>query len=182
MPRESLVRQLINLVRGEVTPRLPARDMTSSPYADERTEPPTLAELVQRAAGSGDLDAALPELPPAVADALRAIAAGERISTPLSPKEVSQLGHAIVVWDIPHYRCELPPFGPPFSAPKLAQDLNLPLETAQRIAAVVDWPIGFLAEDFRDFAGLSEEDLGRVLTYLGETYGTYPKGTRYAAP
>lgn len=124
----------------------------------------------------------MPELPPAVADALRAIAAGERVPTPLGTEEIAQLGQAVAVWGIPYHRGDLPPFGPPFSATKLAEHLGLPIETAQRIAAVIHWPIGFLGEDFRDFAELLEEDTQRVLAYLGETYGMYAKWLRYAAP
>ncbi len=182
MPRESLARQLINLVRGEKTPRTPASGTTSDPYADERAEPPTLAELVQRAAESGDLDAALPELPPAVADVLRAIAAGERIPAPLAPDEIAQLGQTVATWGMPFGRLGLSPWSPIFAAMELAERLGLPLETAQRIAAFMDWQIGFRPEDIRDLAALTEGETAQVMTYLDGKHGLYPKGTRYAAP
>lgn len=182
MPRKSLARQLIDLVRGEKTPRPWIPGKVSDPYTDVRAEPPTLAELVQRAADLGDLDAALPELPPPVADALRAIAAGERIPTPLAPEEIAQLGQIVSAWSIPFGRREIWRWDPVYAVTELVERLNLPLETAQRIAAIVEWPIGFLPEDIHEFAALTEEETAQVMTYLDAVYGSYTKGTRYAAP
>lgn len=141
-----------------------------------------MTELVRQAAESGDLDAALPELPPAVADALRAVAAGERISAPLAPEEIAQLGQTVASWGIPYGRCDLSPWSPVFTATELVERLGLPLESAQRIAAIRDWPIGFLPEDIREFAALTEEETAQVMTYLDSTHGLYAKGLRYAAP
>lgn len=182
MPRESRARQLINLVRGERTPRPPAPGMTSDRYADMRAEPPTLAKLVQRAARSGDLDATLPGLPPAVADALRAIAAGERIPAPLAPEEIAQLGQTVATWGMPFGRWELWQWNPVFAAANLVERLGLPLETAQRIVAILDWPIGFLPEDIPEFAALTTEETAQVMTYLDTEHPKYTKGMRYAAP
>ena len=157
--------------------------VVSDPFTHkEQTEPPTLTELVHEADEKGKLAKALPKLPPAVADALRAIASGERVPALLDPQDLTELGQAVAVWGIPYYRGQLEPWSPPVAAPQLAEHLSLPLETAQRIAAVADWPIGFLAEDFRDFAALTDEETMQAMDYLAKVYGSYATGLRYAAP
>ncbi len=183
MPGELFGRLLKNLGRGEKTPHPADNSVGRNPEADpEQPEPPTLTELVQKAAETGALAAKLPALPSAVADTLRAIAAGERVPAPLAPKEIAQFGQVVAAWGIPYHRPQLPPWGSPITASELVDRLGLSPETAQRIAAVVNWDIGFLPEDFRDFAALSEEEAAQVITYLDDTHGTYTTGTRYAAP
>lgn len=155
--------------------------MKASRMHEERTTPPTLVELVHDAAETSAWDTTLSELPPAVAHALRAIAAGERVPTLLGPEGVALLGQTLSGWGLPFGRTELWPVTR-LAAPELVERLDLPLETAQRIAAVVNWPIGFEPEDIREFAALSEEETAQLMAYLAKTHGLYATGSRYAAP
>ncbi len=145
-------------------------------------ESQTLTDLVRRAGETGALAEALPGLPPAVADALRAIAAGERVPEPLAAEDVLRLGRAVAAWGVPPFRHSLSPWGPHFAVSDLVERLGVSPETAERSAAVIGWPIGFLVEDFVDWAALSPEEAARLMNYLAKTHGLYATGSKYAAP
>lgn len=142
----------------------------------------SLTGLVRRAGATGALAKALPGLPPAVADALRAIVAGERIPGPLLVDEIALLGRSVAAWERSFGRCSLGLWGPRFAASDLVERLGVSPETAERIAAVIGWPIGFMTEDFVDWAALSPEEAARLMDYLAKTHGLYATGTKYAAP
>ncbi len=145
-------------------------------------EAPSISDLIRRADEAGALAEALPALPPEVAGALRAIAAGERISGPLTAEDITLLGRTVAAWDAPAGRCSLSPWGPRFSTADLIERLGLSPETAERVAAVVGWPVGFMTGDFVDWAALSNDEAARLMDYLASTHGLYATGTKYAAP
>ena len=142
----------------------------------------TLTDLVRRADETGALAQALPDLPAAVADALRAIAVGERVPAPLVVDDVLRLGRAVAAWGVPPLRHSLSPWGPHFAASDLIERLGVSPETAERIAAVIGWPIGFMTEDFVDWAALAPDEAEQVMDYLAKTHGLYATGSKYAAP
>lgn len=142
----------------------------------------SLTDLVRRADETGALAGTLSDLPRAVADALQAIATGERLFEPLAAEDILRLGQAVAAWGVPFGRCSLSPWGPRFAASGLIERLGLSPQTAERIASVIAWPIGFMREDFADWAVLSPEEAEQVMDYLAKTHGLYTTGTKYAAP
>ncbi len=145
-------------------------------------ETSTLSDLVRHADEDGALARTLPELPPAVAGALQAIVAGERVSESLPVKDVALFGRIVAAWGAPSGRCLLSPWGPRFAASELIEHLGLSAETAERVASVIGWPIGFPPEDFVDWAALSSDEATQLMDYLVKAHGLYATGTKYAAP
>jgi len=170
---------------------------------------PTVEQLVQEAANKDQVETALKGLPEKVAGALRAMAAGERPTATLSPRELAKLGKTIGKWDVPYGRSTLglgmasmmaaaisqmtaigqpppeeapSPEKPPKVSESLIEHLGLASDKAARVEAIVHWPIGFTRADFCQWGLLSEEESRAVWDHIVREYGLYTTGTLYAAP
>lgn len=168
---------------------------------------PTVEQIVREAAGKDEVEPALKGLPKNVASALRAMAAGERQPSALSPKELAKLGKVVARWGVPIGRSTLglgmsslmamavsqmvPPGQtvktteakkPAKVSDSLMDHLGLASDKAARIEAIVHWPIGFTRADFVQWGLLSEEESRAVWDHIVREYGLYTTGTLYAAP
>ena len=169
------------------------------------TEAPTAVEqIVRQAADEGLIEPEMENLPADVANALRAMIAGERPAPTLPPHAIAQLGEVIARLDTSRIALygrsmlglDIPPLTAwameqsPQAAPKaprkvaegLVAEAGLSPDKAARVEAVVHWPIGFTRDDLALWGQLSEAELEAVWDYIGREHGFYPTGTRYAAP
>ena len=148
-----------------------------------RGEGRSVGQIVQEADSRGLLEPALKDLPAHVAEILRAMVAGERPSSPLSPDEIALLGKAAARLGLPYGgRWTLGPGGLPLTAEELTERLGLPADKAACVETVVRWPIGFLREDLAQWGLLSQEETEAVWEHIQREHGLYGAGTKYAAP